>query len=349
MLGITDPFAVFAGKQEHNTSVTMETSIGGGDSSLIGDDIDDDDIQSDEEPPSFINSTMETTLDTSQDASVSASFNPDEISLDDLDEEDEDGSTSQSDSIIGDSSASGNDVVFGPEEESGQSDSGGEVVHVEVKGHRGASSEDVIVIPGKKSLTNSCQKTLFQEQPGFDKFNADQDEEQQSLHNVRASRKSIEFEDHEERVKMRMEGLKNLRQKVAASKVNKNSKESAASIDNLDINDDLLAPISSDDPLGLNNPIPKGEQSLDDHQLNVPMTNCSTPAPGHSVRTTDSSPHSPHGKRLNYDSDAVMASPIKLVESECDTSQENIGPAKAKKFKRRNKELYTSTDEDSSV
>ena len=75
MLNLTNPFAVFMGKQQHNV-VNLDTSIAN--ASLSCDDTGDSDFIDTTIEVSAVNSTLETTT------------NPDEISIDDIDESDSD-------------------------------------------------------------------------------------------------------------------------------------------------------------------------------------------------------------------------------------------------------------------
>ena len=80
MLGVTDPFAVFSGKQGHsNLDLSLLQANDSNDSLL---DTEDEGIHDDSD---FIDTTMETSVNTT----LETTFNPDEISLDDLGEEGE--------------------------------------------------------------------------------------------------------------------------------------------------------------------------------------------------------------------------------------------------------------------
>lgn len=78
MLALTDPFAVFSGRQSHSMHGKMEATKSVLDDSAMADD---SSLASDDDPPTFIDSTLECTLNTTS--------NPDEISLEDDDDEEE--------------------------------------------------------------------------------------------------------------------------------------------------------------------------------------------------------------------------------------------------------------------
>jgi len=87
MLGVTDPFAIFSGRQPFSgTLADVGAALGGADNENTNDSLDVDDrdegILDDSD---FVNSTLESS---SSFAAANSTFNPDEISLDDLDEED---------------------------------------------------------------------------------------------------------------------------------------------------------------------------------------------------------------------------------------------------------------------
>ena len=90
MLGVTDPFAIFSGRQQFSGALDVGAVPGAAnDDTNTNDSLDVDDrdegILDDSD---FINSTLESS---SSFAAVNSTFNPDEISLEDLDDDDEDG------------------------------------------------------------------------------------------------------------------------------------------------------------------------------------------------------------------------------------------------------------------
>ena len=88
MLGVTDPFAIFSGRQPYSGALAdVGAALGGAvDDADTNDSLDVDDrdegILDDSD---FINSTLESS---SSFAAANSTFNPDEISLDDLDDDD---------------------------------------------------------------------------------------------------------------------------------------------------------------------------------------------------------------------------------------------------------------------
>ncbi len=83
MLGITDPFAVFSGKQIHSNFDPGQNAPDEGHDSPG---YDDEGIQDDSD---FIDTTMEMSLNTTVNSTFETTANPDEISLDDIDDVDE--------------------------------------------------------------------------------------------------------------------------------------------------------------------------------------------------------------------------------------------------------------------
>lgn len=81
MLGITDPFAVFSGKAANSNFDTSQLQANDSNDSLLEDN-DDEGIHDDSD-------FVETTMETSVNASLETTLNPDEISLDDIGDEDE--------------------------------------------------------------------------------------------------------------------------------------------------------------------------------------------------------------------------------------------------------------------
>jgi len=86
MLGITDPFAIFSGRQPFSGTLMDVGAVLGADDTNTSDSLDVDDrdegILDDSD---FVNSTLESS---SSFAAANSTFNPDEISLDDLDDDD---------------------------------------------------------------------------------------------------------------------------------------------------------------------------------------------------------------------------------------------------------------------
>lgn len=93
MLGVTNPFAVFMGLEADN----MGTSDQDVSSEEQPEDISDEEDEP-ASPPSFIDTTLEVTLDSSQDVSMlNVTSNPDEITLDDDDHDCNDGKAQKCD------------------------------------------------------------------------------------------------------------------------------------------------------------------------------------------------------------------------------------------------------------
>ena len=80
MLGITDPYSVFSGKQSHSNLDQSLLQANDSNDSLL--DTDDEGIHDDSD---FVDTTMETSVN----ATLESTFNPDEISLDDIGDEDD--------------------------------------------------------------------------------------------------------------------------------------------------------------------------------------------------------------------------------------------------------------------